>query len=234
MAGQGVRRFVTTGAVVFTLAFSAWMSRAEGHGPKKTPTSAPVQPAAVQPPQPATAPQPLSRPNGSLWSGSSRGWTEDVKAHAVGDTITVVVQETASASSAASTKTSRDDSATFNGGTGFLKPLLNNFGASAKTAVNGQGQTVRTGSLITRLTVTVKEVKPNGNLVIEGVRYVGVNSEKQKVTITGMVRPQDVNPDNTVSSVSVADANIQFDGKGVVGDKQRKGLISTLFGWLFQ
>lgn len=230
------RRVVTTGAVVFTLCWSAWMSRAEGHGRKQQttpPVPQPPTPTQTAPAQTAGTVQPAARPTGSLWSRSSRGLTEDVKAHAVGDTLTVVVQETASASSAASTKTSRDDSAAFNGGTGFLKPLLNNFGASAKTAVNGQGQTVRTGSLITRLTVMVKEVKPNGNLVIEGVRYVGVNSEKQKVTISGTVRPQDINPDNTVSSVSVADAAIQMDGKGVVGDKQRRGLISTLFGWLF-
>ncbi len=202
---------LTAGSVAFCLVWSGWMSRAEGNGPKAE----------------------GARPTGSLWSKSSRSWTEDVKAGRVGDTLTILVQETSSASSAASTKTSRSDSASFGGGTGILKRLLKDFGASANTAVNGQGQTVRTGSLVTRLTVIVKEVLPNGNLVVEGVRTVGVNSEKQKATISGIVRPQDINPDNTVSSVSVANATIQYDGKGVVGDKQRRGLISTVFGWLF-
>lgn len=213
MAANGTRRtrILTASTVVFTLFWSAWMSRADGISAQQTGT----------------------RPTGSLWSNSSRAWTEDVKAHAVGDTLTVLVQETASASSAASTKTSRDDSASFGGGTGFLKPLLKDFGASAKSAVNGQGQTIRTGSLVTRLTVIVKQVLPNGNLMVEGVRIVGLNSEKQKATISGIVRPQDINPDNTISSVSVANATIQYDGKGVVGDKQRRGLISTVFSWIF-
>jgi flagellar L-ring protein precursor FlgH len=208
---RSTQRIVTAGAVVFSLAWSAWMCRADGHD----------------------APKSGSRPTGSLWSGSSRSWTEDVKAHGVGDTLTILVQETSSASSAASTKASKNESGSFAGGTGFLKPLLKNFGASSSTSMDGQGQTVRTGSLVTRLTVVVKEVMPNGNLVVEGTRLVGVNNEKQKATISGIVRPQDINPDNTVSSVSVANATIQYDGKGVVGEKQRKGIISTIFGWIF-
>jgi flagellar L-ring protein precursor FlgH len=205
------------GAVAFTLVWSAWMSRADGRDASQNSPSS----------------QTSGRPTGSLWSSGSRSWTEDVKAHAVGDTLTILVQETASASSAASTKTSRSESGSFGGGTGFLRPLLKDFGASSSSSMNGQGQTVRTGSLVTRLTVVVKQVLPNGNLVVEGIRIVGLNAEKQKATISGIVRPQDINPDNTVSSVSVANATIQYDGKGVVAEKQRKGIISTIFGWLF-
>jgi flagellar L-ring protein precursor FlgH len=201
---------LTVSAVAFGLVWSGWMSRAEGHGVQEG-----------------------TRPTGSLWSKNSRSLTEDVKAGRVGDVLTILVQETSSASSAASTKTSRSDQAGFGGATGALSGIFKSFGASANLAMNGQGQTVRTGSLVTRLTVVVKEVLPNGNLLVEGVRTIGVNSEKQKATISGVIRTQDINPDNTVSSVSVANATIQYDGKGVVGERQRRGLISTIAGWLF-
>jgi Flagellar basal body L-ring protein len=69
--------------------------------------------------------------------------------------------------------------------------------------------------------------------VIEGTRVVTINKENQKILLTGVVRPQDVSPENTVSSIYVANAAIQFDGKGTVGDRQKKGLISRIFDWIF-
>lgn len=177
--------------------------------------------------------QPEARPNGSLFGKNNRTLFEDIKASRVGDTITILVQESASASSSANTKTSKSDSAAFNGGTGLLGGLLKSFGASANTSSDGQGQTNRSGSLVTRLTVVVKEVLPNGNLMVEGSRIVGVNAEKQKVVISGILRPQDVATDNTASSVSLANATVQYDGKGTVGAHQRRGLITSLFSWIF-
>jgi flagellar L-ring protein precursor FlgH len=176
------------------------------------------------------------RPSGSLWSRNSRSLVADYRAHRVGDTITILVQESSSATSQATTKTSRSDSASFDGlSTAFdpLKRLLKPFSTSASNATNGQGQTNRSGSLVTRLTAVIKEVLPNGNLVIEGTRTIGVNAEKQKVVISGIIRPEDVGADNTVSSIALANATIQYDGRGPVGDRQRKGLISTILGWLF-
>lgn len=180
--------------------------------------------------------QETDRPSGSLWGKNSRSLIADYRAHRVGDTITVLVQESSSATSQATTKTTRSDSASFDGlNTAFdpLKRLLKPFSVSASNATNGQGQTNRSGSLVTRLTAVIKEVLPNGNLVIEGTRTIGVNAEKQKVVISGIIRPEDVGPDNTVSSIALANASIQYDGKGPVGDRQRKGLISTILGWLF-
>lgn len=188
---------------------------------------------APQAPQSGRAESAAPRPNGSLWNPRARGWAEDVKASRVGDTITIVVQETTTATSTAATKGSRSDSASFGGGTGLLRRFLRDFGASATNSVDGSGQTSRSGTLATRLSAIVKEVLPNGNLVVEGTRTIGVNAEKQKVVISGVVRPQDINPDNTVSSIALANASIQYDGKGPVGDRQRPGLLSKLFGWLF-
>jgi flagellar L-ring protein precursor FlgH len=184
-----------------------------------------------------------ARPNGSLFSEATASLTSDFRARKVGDTLTILVQESATASSSADTKTSRNDAVNFGGLTGSLggifgqlgltKGLLSPAGVSANTATAGSGATNRSGSLVTKITVIVKEIQPNGNLVVEGNRTVGVNAEKQKVTITGIIRPQDVGPDNTVSSVALANAQIHYDGKGPVGDKQRRGLLTTIFGWLF-
>jgi flagellar L-ring protein FlgH len=230
MNSHGGQRLLTIGFGGVALLFSGWMSRAEGHG-QTAQATAPTTVTTGAQDKPVTVEKP--RPTGSLWNKTSRSLTEDVRAHAVGDTITIIVQETATASSSATTKTSKDESADFGGGTGLLRGLLRDFGLGAKTSMNGQGLTNRSGSLVTKMTAMIKEVLPNGNLVIEGVRTVGVNNEKQKIIISGTVRPQDINPDNTVSSIALANASVQYDGKGPVGDRQRKGLISTIFGWLF-
>ena len=197
---------------------------------QQQPTSSPGE-ADAAPAAPA-----LERPTGSLWSRSARPLVADRKAAKVGDVLTIIVQETASAASSAATKTSRADKTEFGGlNSGFstLNRLLKPFDVSASGSTNGQGQTNRSGSLVTKISVTVKEVLEDGNLRVEGTREVTINKEKQKVTIRGIVRPDDIGPGNTVSSVAVADASIQYDGKGPVGDRQRKGLLSTVFDWLF-
>jgi flagellar L-ring protein precursor FlgH len=173
------------------------------------------------------------RPTGSLWTPGARSMVEDYRARQVGDLLTIVVQESATATSTANTKSSKSDSASFGGGTGLLSRFLKDFGASSSGSSSGQGQTSRTGSLATRLTVVVKEILANGNLVIEGTRIVTINKETQKITLTGTVRQQDISPDNSVSSIQVANAAIQFDGKGTVGDRQKKGIIGRIFDLIF-
>jgi flagellar L-ring protein FlgH len=173
------------------------------------------------------------RPTGSLWTPGARSVVEDYRARQVGDLLTIVVQESATATSTANTKSSKSDSANFGGGTGVLSRFLKDFGATSSGSSSGQGQTSRTGSLATRLTVVVKEILANGNMVIEGTRVVTINKETQKITLTGTVRQQDVSPDNSVSSIQVANAAIQFDGKGTVGDRQKKGIIGRIFDFIF-
>lgn len=193
-------------------------------------------PAAAQAAPVVVAPAPSAPANGSLWGRTSRALASDRRACRVGDTVTIVVQETTTGSSSANTKTSRSDKAAFGGlNSGFstLNRLLKGFDASTSGSTDGQGQTDRSGKLTTRLTVTVKEVMSDGNLRVEGTREMTINKEKQRVTISGIVRPDDVTADNTVSSVALANATIQLDGRGPVADRQRKGLISTVFGWLF-
>jgi flagellar L-ring protein precursor FlgH len=157
----------------------------------------------------------------------------DTKAHGVGDTLSIIINETASASSTAATKNSKSENLNYGPGFGPILFNLKAFGATGSVGSNASGSTNRNDNLSAHIAVTVKEVLPNGNLVVEGKRQVGMNSEMQQITLTGVVRPSDIAADNTVQSPLVADARIKFDGKGPVGDKQHDGLIAKIFKILF-
>jgi len=157
----------------------------------------------------------------------------DSKARRVGDTLTVVIVEAGSANVAASTKTSKNESLNYGPGFG---PLLHNipaFGLGGGINTTASGSTNRTDNLTASIGVTVTRVLPNGNLEVEGKRKVGMNAETQEITLTGVVRPQDVAFDNTIQSPLVADAQIKYGGRGPVGDKQHDGIITRIFKILF-
>ena len=157
----------------------------------------------------------------------------DNKARRVGDTLTVVITETGAASSVAATKTAKTESLNYGPGFGPLLSNLKNFGLNGGINSDASGSTTRTDNLSASISVTVKEVLPNGNLVVEGKRKVGMNAETQEITLTGVVRPTDIAPNNTIASPLVADAQIQYGGRGPVGDKQHDGLITRIFKVLF-
>ena len=167
----------------------------------------------------------------------------DNKAHRVGDILTIVVNETATAASQAATKTSKSENMSYGPGTGptainfgpihFGLGSLPALGLSGSTGSDASGTTSRSDNLAARITVTVKEVLPGGNLLVEGNRKVGMNAETQEITLTGIVRPQDIAADNTIQSPLVADAQIKYGGRGPIADKQHAGLITRLFKILF-
>jgi len=171
---------------------------------------------------------------GSLWSDVSGPVLIDAKAHEVGDVLTVIVSEVSSASSKADTKTSKDESASLDAGIGpIISKLFPEMKAGGSLTSNATGSTTRSGNLTARLSVMIKQVLPNGTMVIEGKRDVMVNKEIQKMVLTGIVRQRDVNSDNTLPSYLIANAEIQYEGKGPIGDKQRDGLIIRLFKGIF-
>ena len=130
----------------------------------------------------------------------------DNKARRVGDTLTVVITETGAASSVAATKTAKTESLNYGPGFGPLLFNIKNFGVTGGINSDASGSTTRTDNLSASIGVTVKEVLPNGNLVVEGKRRVGMNAETQEITLTGVVRPTDISPSNTIASPLVADA----------------------------
>jgi flagellar L-ring protein FlgH len=169
----------------------------------------------------------------SLWKETNRSLFADRRAVKEGDVLTVLIYESTTASSRADTKTSKSDSASTKPGVGPLLSLLPEWSVSGKTGSQASGSTTRTGTLVGKISVVVKEVLPNGNLKVEGSRTVGVNGEKEKIVLTGIVRPEDISPENTVASTAIAQAEIHYEGKGPVGSKQREGLLTKLLRWLF-
>ncbi|NUL81584.1 MAG: flagellar basal body L-ring protein FlgH [Armatimonadetes bacterium] len=175
-----------------------------------------------------------NQPSGSLYPPNGVSLYADAKARKKGDIITIIVSESAVATSQADTKTAKAESASADPGIGpILRALLPELGASGRTSLNASGSTTRSGSLIARITALVVEELPNGLVKIEGLRTVQINGETQKLTIGGMVRLRDVAPDNTIQSTLVANAEIKFEGKGVIGSRQQEGLITRLFKILF-
>lgn len=195
-------------------------------------------------------PSPDSDPSylneGSLWQASnpSASLFTDSKARQVNDIVTVLVSETSSATKAASTDASKDASveATASSFFGletrlankndFLDPsnLLN---ATATNDYAGAAQTKRDDRLLGTMTAVVQQVLPNGNLIIKGRRVVSVNDEMQYMILTGIIRTEDIQPNNTIPSSLIADARISYSGAGVVSDKQSVGWGSKLFDWIW-
>lgn len=186
-------------------------------------------------------PMPVSASTGSLWPADDRVFFyEDRKALRVGDSLTIRVVETARASNAADTDLSRKSankaeiSALLGLQGALARSSLTNFlDVTADSSHKGSGATRREGTLTASMTALVKDVLPNGNLVIQGSRAVVVNHEEQFMTLTGVVRPEDISRDNVVLSSQIADARISFGGIGLVADKQRSGWGTWVFDWLF-
>jgi flagellar L-ring protein FlgH len=181
---------------------------------------------------------------GGLWSPDARNAAlySDYRAFREQDLVVVRVEEMADARRSADTNLSRDSELNVAlqaflraaGTTTNASPQLD-LTASAKsgTDFSGEGRTGRTERLTATVPAIVKKVLPNGNLFIEGHRVVLVNSEEQHFYISGVVRPIDIAQDNSVRSSYVADAEIEFTGRGVLSDNQKPGLLTRFFNWIW-
>jgi flagellar L-ring protein precursor FlgH len=166
---------------------------------------------------------------GSLYTSSGRlaDSFRDVRASQIYDLVTVVVNETTSAVSTGTTKTSRASSVAASVASGLLpkgavNALSNLATTSNNQALQGQGTTSRGTTITTTVTAEVTAVLPNGNLVVQGQKAILVNSEKQIITLRGIVRPDDLSPINEVSADRVARIEILINGKGVVNDAVKR------------
>ena len=194
----------------------------------------------------------MSKPEeGALWPGNTRGnfLFGDDKAALVGDIITVTINENATSTQSATTNTAKDTAINMQApnvlglpsslgvqnflgmGTQF-DPTVN---ATIANSMQGTGTVTRNGSLTGTISALIMEIMPSGNLRIEGRRSVTVNHEEQIMVLRGVVRPQDINFDNTSPSTLIADASISYTGEGVVADEQRKGWLAKVFSkiWPF-
>ncbi|HUI64433.1 MAG TPA: flagellar basal body L-ring protein FlgH [Bacteroidota bacterium] len=158
----------------------------------------------------------------------------DQKATHLGDAITIIVVETNSASNDASTNSSResDFSLAGAGSTGSTASPGVNLGLSTSNGFKGQGATSSHGSVQAKLSARVDSVLSNGNLVITGNRIIIINGEKQTISISGVVRPSDIQADNSLYSYNISDARIAFEGDGIVSRAQGPGWVTKLLHWL--
>lgn len=159
----------------------------------------------------------------------------DRTARSEGDLLTILISESSTASFAAATTATKtdDNKITELLGPTLFKRLFPNLGSSAESKTGGNGNTTQSGRVTARMTAVVKQVLPNGNLVIEGFRSVKVNHETQMFFLTGIIRRDDVRSDNSVLSESIANAEIRLDGKGQISERTRKGLLTKILDWLF-
>lgn len=178
----------------------------------------------------------------SLWpvgGAGERSMFADRKASRTGDILTVIVAEAANATNSQS-KSSERESAIEDAVQRFLfsaatSGLGTHNGELPATSIKGSGtqsgggQVNNSQSLTARSAVLITDVLPNGNLVIEGVRVVTFSGETQYVVLHGIVRSDDITPNNTVLSSNVADARVEFVSEGNLTDAQRRGWLSKVY-----
>ncbi len=200
--------------------------------------------AAAQDAGPMTIP-------GSLFSQDScRSLIASRTAASKGDILVIVVSEAANGSTTATTSSSKADSTTVNASTlPLVSALMGQFGqgvpsklvngllgggsTGATSATAGSGTSTTATSFTTTITVVVKEVLRNGNLVLEGRRSIKMNKQTVSIVLEGTVRPDDILPNDTVLSQNVAGLRLEQEGKGLIADRQREGLLTRILSWVF-
>jgi flagellar L-ring protein precursor FlgH len=189
-----------------------------------------VQPGYKPVHMPMPTPQPASYSPNSLWRNGSRAFFKDQRAHQVGDILTVTVNLNDKAVIANETQRSRkneEDSGVDNLFGAKKMPFMNNalptriFTADSNSSSDGKGSVNRSEALVTNVAGVVTQVLPNGNLVVEGRQEVRVNFEIRELIVAGIVRPEDIQSDNTIDSSKIAEARIAYGGRGQITDVQQ-------------
>ena len=208
----------------------------------------------------AVAPKPLPEPvvtlptveeqiqsSGSIWRDGLTDCYADRRASRVGDILTVNIIESAEASQEATTSTDRNSKMDTSisdlfglpndmGMTNFLQskaPFSPSLNGEYDRQFGGKGSTTRKDKLAATITVKIIEVLQSGNFRIQVKRSVKVNREKQMICLEGTIRPEDISPTNTIASTYIADAQITYSGRGVIGDTQGPGWLMRVMDWIW-
>jgi flagellar L-ring protein precursor FlgH len=203
-----------------------------GEAPKLTAIENPTAQAGYKPVQmPMPKPEVASYNANSLWRSGSRAFFKDQRAHQIGDILTITVNFTDKANIANETVRSRSNKED-SGITDFAGSQL--MGATAKKVLpgrlltadsssssDGKGTVARQENLQTSVAAVVTQLLPNGNLVVEGKQEIRVNYEIRELIVAGIVRPEDIQSDNTIDSAKIAQARIAYGGRGQLSDVQQ-------------
>ncbi len=168
--------------------------------------------------------------SGGVFTGEAVSLTSDSRAYRVGDAVTVILQETTQASKRAGTSFSKESSA----GVTPIAALGKTFGKtaidlSAEREFQGNATSTQQNALSGALTVIVQEVLPNGLLRVAGEKNLTLNQGEEFVRLKGFIRAQDIDNDNQVSSLRVANARIAYSGKGALADANQPGWLTRFF-----
>jgi flagellar L-ring protein precursor FlgH len=191
----------------------------------------PVSPSIATVLPPAAPPTP-----GAIFqSGREVAWLEDPKAHRAGDILTIRLQEATQASKSSSTKTKKDTTVDNAAPTLFGQSITHNGAPVLQNNVNGaqqfqgEGSSSQSNSLDGSITVIVMERLANGNLLVQGEKWLNLNQGDEFIRITGIVRPYDIATDNTVTSDKIANARISYSGRGNLANANRAGWLARFF-----
>jgi flagellar L-ring protein precursor FlgH len=224
---------VVTAAALLTGCASVDQLSRVGQAPKlsaiENPTAQPGY-KAVNMPMPEIVPASY-QPN-SLFSNEARGFFKDQRAHRIGDILTVLVtiDDSAQISNATSRKRSAGNEANVGTSLGSVfgtklpgvdLDATGGISTGGSMTDGGNGSVNRSESLQTNVAVVVTQVLPNGNLVIEGRQEVRVNFEVRDLIVAGIVRPEDIQSNNTIVSEKIAEARIAYGGRGQITDVQQ-------------
>lgn len=194
--------------------------------PPRDPEFAPVQPASLRPP---------IQNSGSIYqSGYDMRLFEDNKAMRVGDVLTIKLKELTQAQKAGDLNAKKNIDVLAGAPTvgGFAMSALTGNDAetrlTAKRDFKGEGEANQSNSLIGDISVTVTELLPNGNLKVRGEKRVTLNQGDEYIRLSGIVRPVDIDADNTIASDKVADATIMYTGDGAMADASKMGWFARI------
>jgi len=181
--------------------------------------------------------------NGSLYSEAQPGYLEDTRALRVGDITMVKINENAQASGGATTNLKKDTSRSAG-----VDSLLGLMPAMKKAYPNidpaqllkmassfdfdGEGKSERSGTLKGMIGVRVKQEMPNGDLFVEGTKVVMINHEEYHLYISGVIRPSDIEMDNSIDSSLIADARVEFTGRGDINDQVERGWLTKILDFV--
>lgn len=183
---------------------------------------------------PSYAPQPVqpAQPTGGIYQpGRFASLVEDNRARRVGDVLTISLVEKTQATKSASSNTKRDSSLSIDlpdeKPFSWVPPGLLSGGSGQSFA--GQGTAAQSNQLSGEITVTVAQVMSNGTMLVRGQKLMKLNRGEEYIQISGIVRPQDVSPENRVLSTRVADARIAYSGTGEIAQQSRMGWLQRFF-----
>jgi len=229
-----LRRGVGRTLLAATLLSSLSVACGPSHIAPFTPRQRKYEPGAY------AATQESAKPSvGSIYSEGQAGYLEDTRALRVGDIVQIRINEQADAQGGASTKLSKETNreAGVNSLLGLVPAIKKAYpdidpeklvSLAATSDFSGEGQTSRAGKLRGLIGVQVKGEMPNGDLFIEGTKVVMINHEEYHLYISGVIRPADIEGDNSIDSSLIADARVEFTGRGDIDDQVERGWLTKI------